>query len=453
MKKIGRYIIEEKIGQGSMGEVYRALDYRIHRSVAVKTLRLSTLHSDEEKQQACALILKEARITGQLNHGHIATIYDMGIHEGTPFFVMEYIKGRNLKELIAQKAEFGLKEKLGVISLVAQALHYAHQRGVLHRDIKPANIMLLENGSPKIMDFGIASLDRGPEGDDRVDFPGCMSQDDVLLAGTPQYMSPEHIINRARYDARSDIFSLGAVTYEWISGQRPFGGETCSEIIAAIQQKTPQALSKICDADNELETIVFKSLEKKQDLRYQNAEQFSDAIEMYLNSLEASSTVVLPANFQIDKAQIFERLRQKYVFFSDFSNKELTTIFRLSQKRKYIAGEYIIREKTVGTRMYIIISGQVSIQNEMDGQEIEIERLGPGSCVGEMALVDKMERSASVIALESTMAIAINETVLRLSNPAICLKLYRSLAVMLSEKLRIQDDRYRTLLAGRGKKT
>ena len=125
---------------------------------------------------------------------------------------------------------------------------------------------------------------------------------------------------------------------------------------------------------------------------------------------------------------------------------------KLSQKRKYITGEYIIREGTVGTKMYVIITGSVSIQNETDGHEIEIGRLGPGSCVGEMSLIDKLERSASVVALGPTLAIAINETVLRLSNPKICLKLYRNLAAMLSERLRTNDTRYKKLLADCRKK-
>ncbi len=446
MKKIGRYIIEEKIGQGAMGEVYRAQDFHIYRNVAVKTLRLSKFHTEEEKKQARALILKEARITGQLNHGHIATIYDMGIHEGIPFLVMEYIKGKNLKELTAQKAAFSLKEKLNIISLVAQALHYAHQRGVMHRDIKPANIMILENGTPKITDFGIASLDRHQKRSEPTEDANAIVQEDIPLACTPRYMSPEHL-SQTTYDGRSDIFSLGVVAYEWISGLRPFSGGDMQKAMQAVQQETPPPLASICNAGREVETIIHKALEKNRELRYQNAEKFSDAIEMYLNSLEAQELEALQADLHDDKSQIIERLRKKYLFFADFSDEELTTIFRLSHKRKYITGEYIIREKTVGTRMYVIISGQVSIQNEEDGQEIEIERLGPGSCVGEMALVDKMERSASVIALKPTVAIAINETVLRLSNPAICLKLYRNLAVMLSEKLRSQDERYRKLLA------
>ena len=445
MKKIGRYIIEEKIGQGAMGEVYRAQDFHIYRHVAVKTLRLSESHSEEEKQQARSMILKEARITGQVNHGNIATIYDMGIHEGTPFLVMEYVKGKNLKELVAHKAAFSLKEKLTIISLVARALHYAHQHGVMHRDIKPANIMILDNGTPKITDFGIASLDRHQKRSEPAE-ANAIAQDDTLLACTPRYMSPEHL-NPATYDARSDIFSLGVVAYEWISGQRPFSGRDLQEVSEAVQHKAPLPLSRLCGVGREVEMIIHKALEKRPELRYQSAEKFSDAIEMYLNTLESQELEALQTDLHDDKSQIIARLRKKYVFFADFSDEELTTIFRLSHKRKYIPGEYIIREKTMGTKMYVIISGQVSIQNEEDGQEIEIERLGPGSCVGEMALVDKMERSASVIALEPTVAIAINETVLRLSNPAICLKLYRNLASMLSEKLRGQDERYRKLLS------
>ena len=192
IKEIGRYIVDKLVGRGSMGEVYRALDYRIYRSVAVKTLRLSKLKSEEARQQARNFFLREARVYGKLNHNHIATIYDMGIHEGSPFLVMEFIEGSDLKKLIAENAEFSIKEKIAIIAIIARALHYAHQRGVLHRDIKPANIMMLKNGSPKITDFGIARImdvsgDKNEQAED---------EEEYEVIGTPHYMSPEHIRGR-----------------------------------------------------------------------------------------------------------------------------------------------------------------------------------------------------------------------------------------------------------------
>lgn len=442
-KEIGRYIVEEKIGQGAMGEVYRAVDYRIYRSVAIKTLRLSNLKTQVERQTASKFFLQEARITGKLNHAHITTIYDMGIHEGTPFLVMEYIKGRDLKSAIVQKSDYTFKEKISILSVIARAFHYAHQRGVLHRDIKPANIMILKNGAPKIMDFGIAGIIDKSSGQNKK----TALEENIVIMGTPQYMSPEHITGK-NYDRRSEIFSLGILSYEWLSGQKPFTGSTVKEIMANILKTPPPPLPEQLKIDKKVEKILFKALAKDPANRYQNAEKFADALELYLEFLEMGSDQILPDYFSYDKSSIIDRLREKYVFFSDFTKDELLTIFKLSQKKKYITGEYIIREGTIGTKMFVIISGEVSIQNDSNGHEVEIDRLGPGSCVGEMSLIDKRERSASVVATEPTLTIAINETVLRVSNPAICLKLYRNLAAMLSEKLRANDSRYRELLTG-----
>jgi serine/threonine-protein kinase len=410
--------------------------------VAVKILRLSNFPSETDRSTARKLFLQEARLTGRLNHPHITTIHDMGIHDDKPFLVMEYIKGRNLKEIIARNSDYSFKEKIGILSVLARAFHYAHQRGVLHRDIKPANIMLQENGTPKIMDFGIAGIIDKSSGKSIKS----AADQDVSIFGTPHYMSPEHIRGE-NYDVRSEIFSLGILAYEWLSGQKPFVGKTGKELLRKIVKGDFTPLAKATQLDQKLGAIIDKALAAKQSERYRNMENFADELELYLNGLEMENGVVLPAYFSYDKSQIIARLREKYVFFSDFTEDELQTIFKLSQKKKYIPGEYIIREGTIGTKMFVIISGTVSVQNDRNGQEIEIQRLGPGSCVGEMSLVDKMERSASVVAVEPTLAIAINETVLRLSNPAICLKLYRNLAAMLSEKLRVNDCKYRELLA------
>jgi len=441
--EIGRYVVEQKVGQGSMGEVYKARDHRINRSVAVKTLRLDNFKNEATRQQARNFFLREARIYGKLNYNHIAAIYDMGIHQGSPYLVMEFIEGKDLKAIIADKVSYSTAQKIEILSCIARALHYAHQRGVLHLDIKPANIMLLENNSPKITDFGIARVMEISADPTLLK----VQEDDAEILGTPHYMSPEHIL-ATKHTCQSDIFSLGIVAYEWLTnGKRPFIASNIKSLLKTIVGSKEESLHSLGAADKELSAIISKALEKTCKDRYLTAEDFSDALEIYLNSLEMKGTDNIPALSPGEKSKIIQRLKEKYVFFGDFTTEEVSTIFRLSHKKKFIAGEYIIREGTVGTKMFVIISGRVSIQNEIHGQDIEIDQVGQGSCVGEMAIIDKLERSASVIALEPTVAIAINETVLRLSNPALCLKLYRNLAAMLSERLRSNDSRLKELLA------
>jgi serine/threonine-protein kinase len=187
-------------------------------------------------------------------------------------------------------------------------------------------------------------------------------------------------------------------------------------------------------------------LSKEPSKRYQNAGEFADTIDLYINGIEAREEG-RKSSFSFDKKKVVERLRQRYLFFSDFSDAELFEIFRLSRRENFKKGEYIIQEGTSGTKMYIIISGSIIIMTDSDGKRIELDTLGEGSCVGEMSMIDRMPRSASVVAIKDTMALALNETVLRHQNPKLCLKLYRNLATTLSERLRASEAKYLSLVA------
>ncbi|HIJ78996.1 MAG: serine/threonine-protein kinase [Desulfobulbaceae bacterium] len=441
-KTIGRYQVLGKIGQGAMGEVYLAQDKLIHRKVAIKCMRLDRNKKGAARKKAMESFFHEARIVGNLNHSHITAVYDMGIEEQSPFIVMEFIDGKNIKELIRDKTPFPLQEKISLIAMVARALHYAHQRGVLHRDIKPANIMILnKNRLPKITDFGIASvMDISSFGqrEETVDETG-------LIPGTPLYMSPEQIEGE-RLDRRSDIFSLGVLAYEWLSGQKPFQGKDLDARLQAVLNNKPKPLTEAAGLDEKLNSIIMRTLVKNRGKRFQTAEELGDTLELYLNALEAQKEGK-KSTFSFDKEKIVDRLRQKYIFFADFSNEELFEIFRLSTKEQFAKGERIIREGSSGTKMYMIIAGSVIIMTETNGKRVEIETLGEGSCVGEMSMIDRMPRSASVVALKDTVVLALNETVLRHTNPKLCLKLYRNLATTLSERLRVSETKYLNLVA------
>ncbi len=429
-----RYRIDKRLGQGSMGTVYLAHDLKLVRKVAVKTLRFDQMISPEKRQQAGKYFLQEARVTGNLNHSHITTIYDIGIEDGIPYLIMEYIEGYNLKELIDKRVKFSLEEKLSIISMIARALDYAHQRGIIHRDIKPANIMILKNRLPKITDFGIAKiLDAAPA----INFKKI--DDGDVIFGTPKFMSPEQI-RRDELDNRSDIFSLGVLAYNWISLRNPFQGKTIMETMRNILELPPPPLPEVGETDKELERIIARALAKKPARRYQNAEDFSDALELYIDKLNRLSQVK-KASFRYDKNKVVRNLRKKYRFFANFSIDELFTIFKLSHREGFKKGEYVIRQGGNGTKFYIIIFGSMAVEREVDGKKVEVTILPAGSCVGEMAIVDRLPRSASVVAREPTQTIAINEAVLRHLQPRLCLKLYRNLAAIISERLRNIDSR------------
>ncbi|MFH1019851.1 MAG: serine/threonine-protein kinase [Pseudomonadota bacterium] len=439
---IGRYRIVRQIGLGAMGEVYLALDELIHRKVAIKCMRVDRCKNEQKRQKAMEFFLHEARIVGNLNHSHITAVYDIGVQSGTPYIVMEYIAGDNIKELIRGKAAFSSEEKLSLIAMVARALHFAHKHGILHRDIKPANIMILKQSRlPKITDFGIA----------RVMDTSCFGSmessidEEGLIPGTPLYMSPEQIRGE-ELDKRSDIFSLGVLSYEWLSGEKPFAGQDLNGRLQSVLTDSPKPLRDFPGIDPEISNIVMRALAKPRTERYQSADEFGDMLELYLNSLEKKKGGE-KTSFSFDKKEIVERLRQRYLFFADFSEEELYEIFRTAGKEEFAMGDYLIREGSSGTKMYIIITGAVIVLTETEGKRVELETLRDGSCVGEMSMIDHMPRSASVVAFKKTVALALNETVLRHNNPKLCLKLYRNLATTLSERLRASEAKYLALLA------
>ena len=443
VKYLGRYKVESKLGQGAMGVVYLARDEMIDRQVAIKSIRMDKIKSDAERVKARDLLFQEAKTVGKLSHSHIAGIFDMGVQDENPYMVIEYVDGMTIAELIGKKDPRPVKEKLALISMSARALHYAHQRGVLHRDIKPANIMILATGSPKIMDFGISRIkDASSEG-----WVAGEGEEQGIILGTPNYMSPEQIRGKV-LDQRSDIFSLGVLAYEWLSGKKPYVGADLKDLLRAILKNEPEPLSKVAGLDPAFDAVISRALAKEPGDRYRNAEEFSEALEMYMNKQEMKNAAQSSIAFSYDKQRVVDQLRKNYLFFADFTDEELFSIFKLSGKEKYIEADVIVQEGTSGTKMYIIVSGSVTITKDMHGKKVDLKKLGEGDCFGELSIIDKMPRSASVIANEATVVIALNEVVLRLSNPEVCLKLYRNLAAIVSEKLRWSDARVYNLITG-----
>ncbi len=223
---IGRYEVKRLLGGGAMGNVWLAEDPRIKRKVAVKTMRMDNLRNEADRVECLARFQREAEVSGLLNHPGIVTIYDVGESELGPFLAMEYVPGKPLDALIKSSQDLGIKEKLRIIAGVAEALDHAHQFGVIHRDVKPGNVMITEDGRPKLMDFGIAKRE-----------DASLTQTGTFL-GTPSYASPEQI-REGTVDNRSDIFSFGVMTFEILSGQSPFPGNSINTILYRIVNEPP----------------------------------------------------------------------------------------------------------------------------------------------------------------------------------------------------------------------
>ena len=260
-RTVSHYRIEEELGRGGMGVVYRATDTRLGRPVVIKMLP-SEATADVDRNRR---FVQEARAASALNHPHIVTIYDIGEDAGTTFIAMELVDGTPLDTLLAQ-GPLPIATALEYGEQIASALEAAHASGIIHRDIKPANIIVTRDGRAKVLDFGLAKLvERGPaEATVTGTSPG-------LILGTAAYMSPEQAEGRA-ISTRSDIFSFGAVLYEMLGGQRAFAGDSALAVMSAILRSEPAALRTLrSSVPAGVESIVNRCLVKDPSARYPDA--------------------------------------------------------------------------------------------------------------------------------------------------------------------------------------
>jgi eukaryotic-like serine/threonine-protein kinase len=280
---LGRYQVQEKIGTGGMGVVYRALDTRLGRTVALKVL-LPGLTADPERRSR---FVREARAASALNHRNIITIFDIDRVDDIDFMAMEYLEGRTLQDIIASR-ELAATEAVILAVQIVQALVAAHSAGIIHRDIKPANIMIVgDPASPsqvKVLDFGLAKLSESSRGSDATTVETIKGS----ILGTTAYMSPEQAECKP-IDARSDIFSFGSVLYEMLSGRRAFSGESILAVLTAVLREAPEPLPGI---SMNLRNIVSRCLQKDPSQRIQSAAELKAALEACLPlSLASSSSV------------------------------------------------------------------------------------------------------------------------------------------------------------------
>ncbi|AXQ30900.1 serine/threonine protein kinase [Solimonas sp. K1W22B-7] len=273
--QLGRYQVERELGRGAMGIVYEARDPLLERTVAIKTILLPGDATQRESYEARFSL--EARAAARLSHPAIVTVFDFGREGDFAYMAMELLPGIDLRQRLTQ-SRLSLREALTLAAEIAEGLAFAHDHGVEHRDIKPANIMLSGSGHAKIMDFGIASL-RQPQG----------QAPRGMLFGTPRYMSPEQVLGRPT-DQRTDIFSLGAVIYEMLSGRPAFDGPDTKQLWRNIAVAAHPSLSQVLqDVPEALDQIVDRALAKSAAARYQSARELATDLRNCLATLRRGS--------------------------------------------------------------------------------------------------------------------------------------------------------------------
>jgi serine/threonine protein kinase len=393
-EKVGKYVIVKEVGRGSTGVVYLSHDPYYRRDVAIKVYNLES-HDEERARVTRKMFLSEAHMVGMLQHPNILPIFDAGEEDGRYYIVTEHVHGaRTLSAYCKPDNLLPIDDVVEIMYKCAKALHYAHSRGVIHRDIKPSNVMLTQANDVRIIDFGIALV-----ADSEVSrIEG--------IAGSPSYMSPEQV-QSLEITNRSDLYSLGAVMYELLTGFRPFRGGNLSKLLHQIVYATPQPIHTLRPEIPELlEDTVAKALQKDPAKRYRNGlELAADLTRVHQKLREGSS--------RFDRQEQFSILRT-LKFFHDFSQSEILEVLRASTWQDYEEGDEIVKEGEMDDRFYVIVSGRVAVMRNGN----PVGELEEGDCFGETSYVRGAKRLATIKALTNVTLMKVSSTLLEQSSAA-----------------------------------
>ena len=410
IKIIGRYEILKKIGQGSMGVVYLGRDPYINRNVSIKISRPSADVGKEKAAKYREKFFIEAQSAGRLMHPNIVSIYDAGMHEDFCYMAMEYIDGPTLKKFCKKNHLLPVNNVLEIMFITCKALDHAHKMGVVHRDIKPLNIMLKKSGDIKITDFGIAQIKS-----EQTASRG--------IAGSPSYMSPEQIRQKP-VENQTDIFSLGCVLYELLTGEMAFPGNDYVSIMYKIVKEEPVPMEQIRPELPEiLLKITKKALAKDPNQRYQTCEDFAYDLRVALRGLKDST--------KSTKAEDVFDYVNSVSFFKNFSKDQVKEILKSSSVYKVPRGDAIVAEGEIDDSFFVLLSGKAVVQK--NNKNIAV--ISRGECFGEMAYLSGQARAATVVAKTDSILMEISATLLDRSPESVQLLFLKSFANNLIQRL------------------
>jgi len=394
-EKIGKYVIINEVGHGSSGRVYLSHDPYFRRDVAIKVYDVKLEDDPQRGKVARKMFFNEAHMVGMLKHPNILPIYDAGEENDQYYVVMEHIHGaRTLEAYCRPDNLLPIDDVVRIIFKCAKALDYAHQRGVIHRDVKPGNIMLTTDNDVRLIDYGIAIL----KNSDISRIEG--------IAGSPSYMSPEQV-QSTEISFASDLYSLGVVMYELLTGFRPFRASSLARLLNHIVYTTAESIHTLrSDIPEELAEIVARAMHKLPAERFTDGGAFAAELTQVFQGLRDQCA-------RIDNQEQFNVLR-RLRFFHDFSQQEIHELLRASEWREYGAGEAIVREGEIDDRFYVIVSGRVLVEVN----ERVVGRFESGDCFGEASYISNVKTSSTIVADQPVAVLSVSSTLLEQASSA-----------------------------------
>lgn len=402
--RLGKYELIDVIGRGSMGTVYLAHDPYINRHVAIKVLTASQLDDDGEGRRYRKLFFNEAQTAGSLKHPNILAVYDAGIEGDTCYLVTELVEGsKTLKAHCRKENLLPLETAVEIVFKCAKALDYAHKQGVTHRDIKPSNILLMTDNEVKIADFSVAF---------RASTESTVTKATAFV-GSPRYMSPEQI-HEEPITPQADLFSLGIVMYEMLTGEHPFAADTFPKLINKIAHELPPSLRELCpEIPSAVEKITLRALEKDKRERYRSGLDLAHDLAVLYKHLNQPQV-------DISTKEKFFVLRD-LEFFTEFSQSELWEIINGGLWQELGPSAGVISEGEIEDCFYVLVNGEVVVKNGAT----PIGRLKKGDCFGEMGYLSKERRTASIAADGPISLIGINSTSIQRLSTECQLRFYK----------------------------
>ncbi|MFT5445512.1 MAG: serine/threonine protein kinase [Gammaproteobacteria bacterium] len=404
---IGKYELIEEIGAGSMGRVWRARDPVTERDVAVKISEQPESDTERGERRRRKLFYNEVKAAGMLHHPNIISTIDAGVDEGRRYIVMEFVDGaRTLADIALPGKLLPVANVLKIMYDCAAAFDYAHSKGVVHRDIKPTNIMLDTKGQVKIGDFGVALIDRADVEETQV----------VGRLGSPRYMAPEQLL-AGEVTNQSDIYSLGIVIYELLTGVSPFAGKHVGEIARKVLKEAHQPIRELnADVPEQLSAVVDRTLKKHPAGRYRTAMDLAGDLQIILEDLEfTDSKRTGPTAIKI---------LQELDSFSGFDPSELAELLAVSVWEEYAPGAVIALEGEGDSTAGVIAVGEAVIESG----KTRVSKLGAGASFGDFGLVETGERGARIVATRICTVLRISSNQADRLSPGCSRRLYRLLA-------------------------